>query len=106
MLNGFGNQKNYSRPLNEIEVHIIRSATKLFLQNGYTQTTLRMIGKDCEMSHNRMLYHFTSKEELLYQLVVDLMAFHSDIIKKIDTQTNDSLLAYAMEITAQIAVCE
>lgn len=106
MLNGVDKQTYFSKPLNDIEMRIIRSATKLFLQNGYTKTTLRMIGKDCDMSHNRMLYHFATKEDMLYRLVAELMAFHSDVIEKIDAQTDNNLLAYAMEITAQIALCE
>ncbi len=106
MLNSIVDRNRLTAPLNDVEKQIIRSATKLFLQNGFSKTTLKMISEDCGMLQGRMSYHFHTKEDMLYMLIQELMDYHSDIIEETHEKTDDALLSYAMEISIQIALCE
>ena len=93
-------------PLSETEKTIIRSAIKLFLKNGFTETTLKMISDDTGIRQGTLCYHFHTKEEMLYLLMQEIMDYHSEIIDAILVETEDKLFAYAMEISIQIALCE
>lgn len=100
--------ERYSRvnPLTETEVKIIRSAMKLFLSEGYTNTTFRGIAKDSNVNLGVITYHFRSKDDLLFLLAEELMDCHTQILEEILTLDDDVLFAYAMEIAAQITICE
>jgi len=106
MLNSIIERNKFTKPFNETEIKIIRSAIRLFLENGYSKTTLRKISEDCGMLQGTVAYHFHTKEDMLYILFQELMDFHGDIIDKIHEEVKDNLLSYAMEITAQISLCE
>ena len=106
MLNRIIERNRFIKPLNEVEVKIIRSAIRLFLENGYSKTTLRKISDDCQMLQGRVAYHFPTKEDMLNILMQELMEFHGDVVEQIHEQMEDELFSYAMEITAQIALCE
>ncbi len=100
--------ERYSRldPLSETEVKIVRSAIKLFLSAGYTHTTFRQIAEDSGVKLGVITYHFRTKEDLLLLLAEELMDYHAGVIEETLNQDNDVLVAYAMEIATQIAICE
>lgn len=93
-------------PYNQTQINIIRSAAKLFLQNGYTKTTIKLVEKDSGVKAGNITYYFHSKEELFKILVEELMDFHASMIEENFEHEEDALFAYAMEIAAQIALCE
>ncbi len=100
--------KRYSRvnPLTETEIKIIRSAIKLFLSEGYTNTTFRQIAEDSGVKLGVITYHFRTKEDLLLLLAEQLMDYHAEVIEDASQSDSDVLFAYAVEIVTQIAVCE
>ncbi len=106
MLNSIVERSRRVSPLSETEKKIIRSATRLFLLNGFSNTTVRMIGEDCGMRIGTIAYHFHTKEDMLYLLIQELMDFHNEVIEAIHESTEDVLLAYCMEVAVQIALCE
>jgi len=106
MLSSIVDRNRLLSPLKDVEKHIIRSATKLFLKNGFSKTTLKMISEDCGMLKGRVAYHFHTKEDMLYMLIQELMDYHGDIIDEMQINENDVLFSYATEITIQIALCE
>lgn len=93
-------------PLSEREKKIIASAVKLFLQNGYSNTTIKMISEDCGIRQGTIVYHYHTKEDMLKHLIEELMDYHSDVIEDTNEETGDELFSYAMEIAVQIALCE
>ena len=93
-------------PYNDAQINIIRSAAKLFLQNGFSGTTLKMIEKDSGVKVGNITYYFRSKEDLLAILVEEIMDFHANLLDDICEATDNPLFSYAMEITAQLAICE
>ncbi|MBQ4150188.1 MAG: TetR/AcrR family transcriptional regulator [Clostridia bacterium] len=106
MLNSIVGRNRLISPLNETEKKIIRSATKLFLQNGFSRTTLKMISADCGMLQGTIAYHFHTKEDMLYMLIQELLDFHQDVINSSKNESKNNLIAYALEIAAQISLCE
>ncbi len=93
-------------PLTESEKKIIASAVKLFLANGYSNTTLKMISTDCGLRQGTIAYHYHTKEDMLFHLIQELMEYHSDVIENTEEETKDEMFSYAMEIAVQIALCE
>ncbi len=105
MINGIVERYRRLNPLTDTEVKIISSAIKLFLSAGYTHTTFRQIAEDSGVKLGVITYHFRTKEDLLLLLAEELMNYHADVIEE-TSKTDDVLFAYAIEIVAQIAICE
>lgn len=55
-------------------IHIIKTASKLFLKKSYDRTSIRDIARACEMAMGSLYYHIGNKENLL-RLVVE---FHGE----------------------------
>ena len=106
MINSIVKRHDRLNPFTEAQINVIRSTTKLFLKNGYTRTSLKMIEADCGVKVGNITYYFHSKEDLLKVLVEELMDYHASMIDDIHEKDGDKLFAYAMEVTAQIALCE
>ena len=106
MINSIIRRHDRLNPFNEAQINIIRSAAKLFLLNGYTKTTFKMVEQDSGVKVGNITYYFHSKEELLKVLIEELMNFHADVIDSIHESEKNPLFAYAMEIAAQIVICE
>jgi len=106
MLNSIMERHGRLNPYTETEISIIRSATKLFLENGYTKTTFKMIEADSGIKIGNITYYFHSKEELFKVLVEELIEYHVSLIDDMYEESNDNSFAFAMEIAAQIALCE
>ena len=106
MIRSMASRARRITPLNETELKIICSATKLFLENGFSKTTFTMISKDSGVLKGNIAYYFHAKEDMLFLLVQELMDFHGEIIEAVDEHSHSHLLAYALEITSQIALCE
>ena len=106
LLNNIIEQHRKLNPLSETEIQIVRGATQLFLEKGFSKTTHRMIAKETGIGLGTITYHFKTKEDLLQLLIEELMDFHSNIIEEYEEKTGNMLFSYAMEIAAQIALCE
>lgn len=106
MINSIVQRRNKLMPFTDTQIRIIGAATKLFLENGYTKTTFRMIEQLSGVKVGNITYYFHSKEELLIVLIEELMDFHADIIDDVFDTEKNKLLAYVMEIATQIALCE
>ncbi len=85
---------------------IISAGTKLYLQEGFTNTTNMKICKAIDISPGQFTFHFPTKEHLLLELVRELCEYQLDVIDKHLEQEADPLLAYCLEITTIAAVCE
>ena len=106
MINSIVKRHDRLHPFTEAQINVIRATTKLFLQNGYTRTSLKMIEKDSGVKVGNITYYFHSKEDLLKVLVEELMDYHAIMIDTVHEEKKDNLFAYAIEVTAQIALCE
>lgn len=93
-------------PLSDTEIQIIRSATRLFLKQGFSKTTHRQIAEESGIGLGTITYHYKVKEDMLRVLIEELMDFHLDVIDEAEEKTGDNLFSYAIEIAVQIALCE
>ncbi len=106
MINSIVERNRFSSPITKTEKIILQSAIRLFLENGYSKTTIRAISDDCGLRQGTIAYHFHAKEDMLYYLIQALTEFHGGIIDNSLENTKDILYSYAAEIAIQIALCE
>lgn len=106
MINSIIERNRFSSPITKTEKKILKTAIRLFLENGYSKTTLKMISRECELRQGTIAYHFHTKDDMLYYLLQALTEFHGGIIDNGFNETKDVLFAYAAEIAIQIALCE
>ena len=95
--------------VNYDEVHkkSLRSAAHLFLKQGYTSTSIRMIAKDADVGLTSMLRVFGSKEGILCELVKFVLEGQFNAAKEmLSGVTDDPLLYYAAETTLQLYMAE
>lgn len=88
------------------KLEIIRVASKMFLENGYSATTIKAISKDLEMSTGNLTFYFPSKEHLLAELVEIFCAFQWELMSREADEGFSSLMAVCLELTAIAAMCE
>src|SRR5258708_20913835 len=60
-------------------------AAKLFRARGYTETSLRDIGKQAGMKAGSLYYHFASKEELAAEVLrIGVQKVHQAVVMSLD----------------------
>lgn len=106
MLNSVIERHSKINPLSETEIQIVNTAIKLFLEQGFSQTTHRQIAKESGIGLGTITYHYKTKEDLLKVLMEELMDAHLDLIDDSGKDSGDILFSYALEIAMQIALCE
>jgi AcrR family transcriptional regulator len=71
--------------------HILDVAAKLFRATGYTKTSLRDIGERAGMKAGSLYYHFTSKEELVAEVLrTGVKRVHRAVVSAIDALDPDT----------------
>jgi AcrR family transcriptional regulator len=70
---------------------ILDVAAKLFRARGYTETSLRDIGKQAGMKAGSLYYHFTSKEELAAEVLrIGVRRVHDAVVLAVATLGADA----------------
>ena len=86
---------------------ILRAAAGLFLQKGYTATTLREIAKEAGVNIGSLMYTYESKENILVDLVhFVLQGQFTATAKLLKGVTEDKILFWAAETTLQLYMAE
>lgn len=88
------------------ELEIVRVASRMFLEEGYSKTTIRAIATELEISPGHLMFYFPSKEHLLAKVVDMLCDFQWKLIKRITDDGATQLMAIAFELTTMAAACE
>ena len=97
----------HKQKFNEHKIQIICSANKLFLQKGYTLTTIADIAKDANVDKNAVFYIFKDKETLLSTIVKHVLECQYAVVNDaINNLTDNKLLRYAVEVALQLHVAE
>lgn len=73
----------------ETKKKILKSALSLFADRGYPQTSIQQIANECGIAQTTVLYHFKSKQKLLFELIDEVIKhnreyYHSRKSKDID----------------------
>ena len=88
------------------KIEIIQVATRRFLENGYSNTTVNAISRELEMSTGNLTFHFPTKEHLLAVLTDMLCNFQWKMMEQEADDGNSSLMAVCLELMAMAAICE
>ena len=95
--------KNHS----EQHKRVLFVSAKLFLENGYTSTTLKEIAGNADINIGSLINLFRNKEDILADLVKYVLQGQFDatydLLKGI---TDDKILIYAAETTLQLHMAE
>ena len=99
-----------SRPLNrergKTRTLVLHSATKLFIENGYTNTRIKDIAIDSGVGYNEIFRMFVDKDNLLSHLVNLVIEHQFEMSKKYLKDNTDELLLYVFECVLQLYISE
>lgn len=86
---------------------VLHSATKLFIERGYSNTRIHDVANDCGVSYNEIYRSIGDKDTLLSNLI-DLVIEHQFEFTKefLKDKTDDKLLHYAFESILQLYIAE
>jgi AcrR family transcriptional regulator len=87
-------------------IDIIRYATSLFLEQGYTAASTKQIAEALDIGTGNLTYYFPTKEHLLAVLVDMLCRFQWKMMKQEVDDGISSVMAICLELTAMAAMCE
>ena len=100
---------NY-RDINETERivnAVLLSSAKLFLTQGYSETTVKQIAAAAGITPSTLMYVFKSKEDILCELVSYVLEEQFSMTEKLlKGKTDDKILFYAAETTLQLHMTE
>ncbi len=86
---------------------ILNAAARSFLENGFTNTTIRQITAKAGINSNSFSGYFRTKEDVLYELVDMVLGQQFSVTQKLlEGKTEDKLLFYAAETVLQLHIVE
>ena len=91
---------------NTTRLEVVRVATRLFLERGYSQTTIRAIAQELGMSPGHLMFYFPTKDHLLAVLVDMLGDFQWKLMKRVTDEGATQLMAICFEMTTMASACE
>jgi len=94
------------RRVNTTKLEIIQVATRMFLKNGYSATSIKAIANALDMSAGHLTFYFPTKEHLLAELVDMLCNFQWEQVRQYADDGESLLMAICLELTAMTAICE
>lgn len=91
---------------NTTKLEIIKVATHMFLEKGFTNTSAKAISEELDISTGNLTFHFPTKEHMLTVLVDMLCHFQWKMMEQVTDEGETSLLAFCLELAIMAAVCE
>ena len=89
-----------------LKATIIKVASELFFENGYTQTTPGQVCKKADIGTGNLTYYFPTKEHMLAVLVQMMIDYQWKEMENATDEGTSSLLAYCLELTTLVAIGE
>ncbi len=88
------------------KLEIIRVASRLFLEEGYSVTSVRQIGEKVGISPGNVMFHFPTKEHMLAELVDMLCNFQWKLMENEVSDSTGSVMPICLELMSMAAACE
>ena len=88
------------------KLEIIQVASKMFLEKGYSNTSIKMICDELEMSPGNVTFYFRTKDHLLAELVDILCNFQRKMMEKEADEGVSSVMAMCLELSTMVVMCE
>lgn len=82
------------------------TATRLFLEKGFRNTSAKMICEEVGISPGNLTFWFPSKADILLEFTKKIMSYHTKFIEYNKNKKEENLYTYCLEIVVQIALCE
>jgi AcrR family transcriptional regulator len=87
-------------------IEIVTEATKKFLKNGYSNTSISAVARELEMSQGNLTFHYPTKEHLLAVLVDILCDFQWKYLEHKAGEGINSVMAICLELTSMASAAE
>ena len=94
------------RKLPNTRLLIVEEAARMFVEEGYSHSSISRIAKNLDLSLGNITFYFKTKEHLLAVLVDEMFGYQHRATVEATEEGKSSLLAYCLELTAMAAVCE
>ena len=94
------------RRVNTTKLEVIQTAARMFLEKGYSATTIKAIADALEMSTGHLTFYFPTKVHLLAKLVDMLCGFQWSLMKQHAEEGESLVMALCLELTSMAAACE
>ena len=78
----------------------------MFLEGGYSATTIRAICAELGISPGHLMFHFPTKEHLLAEVVDILCDFQWQLMKRVTEEGATPLMAVCFEMMTMASACE
>lgn len=88
------------------KLDIIKCASKLFFEQGYSATSPRQICDILDLSTGNITYYFPTKEHLLSVFVEMLCKFQWKMVTEESPDGMDNVAAVCLELAAMTALCD
>lgn len=95
-----------SKKLNTTKKEIIQTAIRLFLERGFSNTSVKLISDKLGISTGNLTFHYPTKEHLLAVLVEMLCDFQWRSMETALEEGSSPLMALCLELSAMAAMCE
>ena len=94
------------RRIKTTRLDIIRCATTVFLEQGYSAASTKKIADELDIGTGNLTYHFPTKEHLLAELVDMLCDFQWKLMEEEANDGISSVLALCLELTSMTSASE
>ena len=94
------------RRVNTTKHEIVRVASKLFLETGYSATSPKLVCEELDISTGNLTYYFPTKEHLLAVVVEMLCDFQRKMMDLEAQEGYSSVMAICLELMAMASMCE
>ncbi len=92
--------------INSTKKEIIQVATNMFLERGFTATSVKSICEQLDISTGNLTFHYPTKEHLLAVLVEMLCDFQWKMMERAVDEGASSLMAFCLELPTMASICE
>ncbi len=92
--------------INTTKIEIIRVATKMFLEKGFSATSAKAICHELDISTGNLTFYFPTKDYILAELVDKLCSFQWKVMEEEAQDGLSSIMALCLEFATMVAMCE
>lgn len=94
------------RRQNTTKREIIQVANKMFLENGYLETSIKSIGEELGISAGHIMFYFPTKEHMLKVLIERLCEYQWKVLRESVENGDSSLMAICLELAVHKIICD
>ena len=88
------------------KTEILTVASRLFLSNGYTNTSIRAISNELEMSTGNVTFYFPTKEHILVELTQLLCTFQGKLLDEEESEGYSWMMGICLELASMASASE